>query len=191
MISYQFRPKMAMPKAPPSSSKDPRAVELGEWLMAKRLARGLKRPETVQLGLQYDPRAALTPDYLSKLEYGTRSLAAAALDVREAIREALGITRETWEKETGLATGETRPKTHAERRGWVLPEEEEPEIPEALQIAADKYGHGDNAPLAERRWLLELADLDFREEPETPEDWLAIYSRLSKLINPKGNNQDN
>lgn len=185
MISYQFRPNTAMPKGATAPKKDPRAVELGEWLMSRRLAKGLKRPEAVQLGLQHDPRAALTPDYLSKLEYGTRSLASAALDVREAIREALGISREAWERETGLATGEPRPLTHAERRGWVLPEEEEPEIPEALQIAAEKYGHGENAPLAEREWLLELADLDFREEPETPEDWLAIYSRLSKLIKPK------
>lgn len=80
---------------------------------------------------------------------------------------------------------EETPKTHAERRGWELPEEEEPEIPETLLLAAQKYGHGENAPLSEKRWLLELADLDFREEPETPEDWLAIYSRLSKLINPK------
>ena len=75
--------------------------------------------------------------------------------------------------------------THAERRGWVLPEEEEPEIPEALLIAAQKYGHGEHAGLSERGWLLELADLDFREEPETPEDWLAIYSRLSRVIRPK------
>ena len=186
MISYQLRPKTVMPKGTASTKKDPRAVELGEWLMSQRLAKGLKRPEAVQIGLQHDPRAALTPDYLSKLEYGTRSLASAALDVREAIREALGISREAWERETGLATGEPRPLTDAERRGWVLPDEDQgPEIPEALRVAAEKYGHGDNAPLAERRWLEELADLDFREEPETPEDWLALYSRLSKMIDPK------
>lgn len=78
-----------------------------------------------------------------------------------------------------------QPLTDAERRGWQLPPEEEPEIPATLLEAAEMYGHGKNAPLAERRWLLELAGLDFREEPETPEDWLAIYARLSKLIDPK------
>lgn len=94
------------PKAVPPE-KDPRAVELGEWLMQERLSRGLKRPELVQLGLRHDPRAALTPDYLSKLEYGTRSLASASLDVREAIREGLGVSAAAWEAATGLATGET------------------------------------------------------------------------------------
>ncbi|GGO22016.1 helix-turn-helix domain-containing protein [Deinococcus humi] len=77
------------------------------------------------------------------------------------------------------------PLTDAERRGWTLPPEVEPEIPDMLLEAAQLYGHGKNAPLAERRWLLELSDLDFREEPESPEDWLAIYVRLSKLIDPK------
>lgn len=103
MISYQFPGKNTMPKPAP---KDARAVELGGWLMQQRLARGLKRPETVQLALQHDPRAALSPDYLSKLEYGTRNLAAAALDIREAIREALKISRPDWEAATGLATGD-------------------------------------------------------------------------------------
>ncbi|MDP9764910.1 LexA family protein [Deinococcus enclensis] len=47
---------------------------------------------------------ALSPDYLSKLEYGTRSLAAAALDIREALRSALNISRSDWTAATGLAT---------------------------------------------------------------------------------------
>lgn len=86
----------------------------------------------------------------------------------------------------GQVEGPARQLSHAQRRGWVIPDENpEPEIPGALQEAADMYGHGPNAPLAETRWLRELANLDFREEPETPEDWLAVYARLSKIIDPK------
>lgn len=114
----------------------------------------------------------------------------------DALRQALGISLDEWVSETGIqivteavvsdSDAKTRPLSHAERRGWVIPDEDpEPEIPGALQEAADMYGHGPNAPLAETRWLRELANLDFREEPETPEDWLAVYARLSKIIDPK------
>lgn len=123
------------------------------------------------------------PSYLSHMANGRVNWVES--DYFRPIATALGLkTHEIAELKPDLIVTE-RPLTDAERRGWVLPEEEEPEIPEALQIAAEKYGHGENAGLAEREWLLELADLDFREEPETPEDWLAIYSRLSKLIKPK------
>lgn len=126
------------------------------------------------------------PSYLSHMANGRINWVES--DYFRPIATALGLkTQEIAELKPDLILTE-RPLTDAERRGWVLPEEDaEPEIPPALQIAAEKYGHGDNAPLAERRWLVELADLDFREEPETPEDWLAIYSRLSKLIDPKAN----
>lgn len=141
--------------------------------------------------LKHDPRAKITTDHLAKIEYGIRSLASLNPDTREALRVALGISREEWEQDTGLLVPSPPSPTplpsltDAERRGWKLPPEEEPEIPAALREAAEMYGHGKNAPLAENRWLRELATLDFREEPETPEDWLAVYVRLSKLIDPK------
>ena len=173
--------------------KDPRAMELGTWLQDVRRQRGLTRPETIAEINKHDPRATISTDYLAKIEYGQRSLASTSTHVREALRRALNISREQWEQSTGLlipAEPDTAPPpqqpSHAQRRGWVIPDEDpEPEIPEALQEAADRYGHGPNAPLSEPRWLRELADLDFREEPETPEDWLAVYARLSKIINPK------
>lgn len=168
--------------------KDPRAVELGEWLQKWRRKRGLNRPETVAAMLKQDPRVKITTDHLAKIEYGNRSLASLGPDTREALRLTLAISAETWEEDTGLLTltpDVPPPLTDAERRGWTMPPEVEPEIPDTLLEAAKLYGHGKNAPLAERRWLLELAELDFREEPESPEDWLAIYVRLSKLIDPK------
>ena len=171
-----------------SAEPDPRAEAHGALIKERRLDLGLNRPAFVSQMQKHGQE--ITPDYLNKLERGTAALARASLEVREAIRAVLGYSPEKWQELTGLytPTPPPRPLTDAERRGWVLPEDDdEPEIPETLLIAAEKYGHGDNAPLAERRWLRELADLDFREEPETPEDWLAIYSRLAKLIDPKDN----
>ena len=46
----------------------------------------------------------ITPDYLNKLESGTRSLASASLEVREAMRTVLGVSRSEWEETTGLHT---------------------------------------------------------------------------------------
>ncbi|SMB89110.1 hypothetical protein [Deinococcus hopiensis] len=171
------------------------AQKHGAFIDERRADKGLKWPEVArQMELHYGVK--VTADYLSKIKRGHNPLAKATLPVREALRKVLGISLEEWHTETGLYTGTPveptapttplRPLTDAERRGWVLPEEEpEIEIPDALREAAEMYGHGKNAPLAEKRWLLELADLDFREEPETPEDWLALYVRLSKLIDPK------
>lgn len=130
-----------------------------------------------------------TVSELERAKYGPEDLTASRL---AALARGLNWTVAELEQATGLnlnlspAPPASRPLTDAERRGWTLPDEDQgPEIPEALRVAAEKYGHGENAPLAERRWLEELADLDFREEPETPEDWLALYSRLSKMIDPK------
>lgn len=64
----------------------------------------MNRPETVREALKHDPRAAISSDYLAKLEYGDRSLATASMDVREALRLALDVPRAAWESATGLAT---------------------------------------------------------------------------------------
>lgn len=77
-----------------------RATQIGRLVKEWRLDRGLNRPETVnemsKLGVD------TTPDYLNKLESGTRSLASASLEIREALRTVLGITRSEWEDKTGL-----------------------------------------------------------------------------------------
>ncbi|GGB64809.1 hypothetical protein GCM10008019_21190 [Deinococcus soli (ex Cha et al. 2016)] len=83
-------------------SKDPRAVELGQWLMDRRQHLGLKRPELVKRALEVRPDAPISPDYLGKLEYGARSLAAAHEGVREGLRVALELSPETWTHATGL-----------------------------------------------------------------------------------------
>lgn len=172
-----------------AASKPPPRTPKPEWAKAFKTRREKVVGSQEELAIQADVSQSL----ISQIERGVQHPTGVSVERFARLLTALQWTTEQFSEATGIeiSVPGPRPLTHAERRGWVLPEEEEPDIPEALQIAAQKYGHGDNAPLAERRWLLELADLDFREEPETPEDWLAIYSRLSKLINPKGNNQDN
>lgn len=83
-------------------TKDPRAVELGQWLMDRRQHLGLKRPELVKRALEAQPDAPISADYLSKLEYGARSLAAAHEGVREGLRFALELSPEAWTHATGL-----------------------------------------------------------------------------------------
>ncbi len=90
-----------MSKAP---EKDARAVELGTWLREYRTRLGLKRPDVISEIYKLDPRATITPDYLSKIEYGVRSLAKVSPDTREALRQALHIPIDVWTRETGLAT---------------------------------------------------------------------------------------
>lgn len=157
--------------------------DAGRLLKQRREERGLTQEQVVENTTV--PNAG----YLSNIESG--NINPARTKHFPSLAVFLSLSEEDIRSINPSAVFEAPPPrrlTDAERRGWVLPEDDdEPEIPETLLIAAQKYGHGDNAPFAERRWLRELSELDFREEPETPEDWLAIYSRLSKLIDPKDN----
>lgn len=175
---------------PPASEPKPDRAgrSLPQWAIDLKLRRVALGKSQEKVALDSGILNQTTVSELEGARYEIGNLTAARL---AGLARGLNWTVAELEHHLSLdfGLGESRPLTHAERRGWVLPDEdEEPEIPEALLLAAQKYGHGENAPLAERRWLLELADLDFREEPETPEDWLAIYSRLSKLIDPKAIN---
>lgn len=164
--------------------------KIQEWLIDLRDRQQMRQDEVDKKSR--DLGARISQSYLSQLERGIKPLASLGGERMDVLRRIYAVSPEEWVARTGIsiATPTTaptpQPPSHAERRGWVIPDEDpEPEIPEALQEAADRYGHGPNAPLSEPRWLRELADLDFREEPETPEDWLAVYARLSKIINPK------
>lgn len=105
---------------------------------------------------------------------------------RDAMFQDLNVFEDT-ERQT-ISNSEGGPRqTDAERRGWKMPEKEEsePEVPFALREAIAKYGHGDNIAFAEPRWTHTLLAVDFREEPETPEDWLAVFAKLRKIIDPR------
>jgi cyclic pyranopterin monophosphate synthase len=84
------------------TAPDERAKALGAWLTARRKALGLTRPEVVAAGLRQRPHAALSQNYLAKLEDGDLDVASAALEVREALRLGLDLSRDAWMAGTGL-----------------------------------------------------------------------------------------
>ena len=54
----------------------------------------------------------------------------------------------------------------------------------ALQEAVNHYG--ERFPkLREDRWQRWLSNTEFRDEPETAEDWLAVFLDFEKKINPR------
>lgn len=76
------------------------ANDLARLLKGWRTRKGLSRTEAVveleKLGVE------ISYGYLNKLESGARSLASASIEIREGIRQMLGIPKEEWEAETGL-----------------------------------------------------------------------------------------
>jgi SOS-response transcriptional repressor LexA len=85
-----------------SEDGEARARELGLKLTEHRRRIGLNRPAFVREMRRHG--VEITPDYLGKLEYGTRSLAATSPEVREAIRAVLSLSHERWRAEFGLYT---------------------------------------------------------------------------------------
>ncbi len=172
---------------PDAVGKDARAKELGAWLTEWRRKRGLSRPETVAQALKHDPRASLSADYLAKLEYGVRSLASAAADNREALRLALNIGRETWEVETGLLVPARHAGDHAAEPSPPNPKATPAlaiQLSDTLRAFIDEYS-AKFKELLEPRWQRWLANTDFRDEPETPEDWLAVFLYFREKVNPR------
>lgn len=74
--------------------------KLGLLIKRWRIKHGLSRVEAVDainnLGVD------ISYGYLNKLESGNRSLSSASVNIREAIRQVLGISRDEWRDATGL-----------------------------------------------------------------------------------------
>jgi transcriptional regulator with XRE-family HTH domain len=58
------------------------------------------------------------------------------------------------------------------------------ELSATLQAFIDKYATTFKE-LLEPRWQRWLANTDFRDEPETPEDWLAVFMYFREKVNPR------
>lgn len=97
-----------------------RAEEHGRLIRRKRLELGLKRPAFAD---EVEKRGQkMTPDYLNKLEAGTRHLSNASPELRNAIREVLGFSRDQWEQKTGLYTpDQSRLEQRSQRRSNAVP----------------------------------------------------------------------
>lgn len=182
-----------------SGLEEGRAIELGRWLESWRLKRGLKRPEAVQRALQHNPHIRLSQDYLAKLEYGKRNLAKASPDLREALRFALRIPADIWERETGFSAQEVEvrkpdsddefdkptPRRFGASRRYSVPPAEPLPIEPALLQAAELYGDRPGATaLREYRWQRWLNDQKYQSKPETPEDWLVMFHKVKDSFDP-------
>lgn len=88
------------PRLAPGAWTVDRAREHGLLLRKWRRDKGLKRPEVLdelkKLGIE------MSYGYLAKLESGVRALAAASVEYREGLRQVYRLSREEWERETGL-----------------------------------------------------------------------------------------
>lgn len=93
-------PLVATGVRPTSAYRMDRARELGLLVKRWRTEMGLGRNEAIdelsKLGVD------ISYGYLNKLESGDRSLANAAVEIREGLRQLLRISREEWEEATGL-----------------------------------------------------------------------------------------
>ncbi|MFC6591705.1 hypothetical protein ACFP81_06545 [Deinococcus lacus] len=169
----------------PSKAVDNRAVELGEWLSGWRRQRGLNRPETVNEALKHVPHAKISPDYLSKLEYGTRSLASASPEVREGLRQALNIPAEVWEEETGLLVpAPTVPPSAFDPRTLFHPPAQRhrekrtlwPNLAAMIEEKQERYPQ-----LRETRWQQHLNQTRFAngKDPD-PDGWFEMYQAMRR-----------
>lgn len=186
------------PESKASDFDNARAIELGRILRMLRDETGLNRPEFVAQ-MAFYPQGEIKPDYLNKLESGTRSFARATLEVREAIRLVAGVTKEDWMDLTGLFVPEDAPEPTSPRNVQFIFDElkiersiksrkPKPEtqkrpdvpLPPGLQKLIDEYSH---------KWP-ELQDPDLQQGlaqmrrrgpgPETFEEWEEFFAATRK-----------
>jgi hypothetical protein len=141
--------------------------------------RGLKAPS---LALSVERQGQqISPDYIRKLTRGERELASMPLELREAVRRALRVASNDWEAATGLATAAD---IDPDPLALVAKQPTSLDLPDTLRGFIDEYGRKFKE-LLEPRWQRWLANTDFREEPETPEDWLAVFLYFREKVNPR------
>jgi SOS-response transcriptional repressor LexA len=161
-----------------------RARKLGKLVKRWRLERGLNRNEALtelnKLGVD------ISYGYLNKLESGDRSLASASIEIREGIRTMLGISREEWERETGLYTPPLEPTDTAGIH-----------IPGGLQlvpvVGAANGGRPHEYSIPVRRDLVRSATRAFQVEGSSMDDgtedgirdgdWVLVDTSMTDLEN--------
>jgi repressor LexA len=159
MTAAMFAPRAVFM---PTPDRDPRAVTLGRYIRAVRQKRGFNRPYVAREAWRLY-KVEITPDYLSKLESGTRSLAKASPEIREALRAMYGISVEQWFSDTQLHTSETVKVNNltadiASNRHEILPIESDENfiwVPVYSFVSASLDGtHGDDPAIVDYRRIL-------------------------------------
>lgn len=119
---------------------------------------------------------------IGAIERGDHSLGKVSQERITRLAQAYGMTNEQFADLTGISivsptrTGTASLTIRADTRDY--------EVSDSLQEAVDQFG-GRFPKLKEERWQRWLATTEFRDEPETPEDWLAVFLDFEKKINPR------
>ncbi|THF88431.1 helix-turn-helix transcriptional regulator [Deinococcus sp. KSM4-11] len=172
---------MATNDAERLSSEFERAVKHGRLIRERRLDLGLKRPAFVSEVAKHGQD--MSPDYLNKIEAGTRALANASPELREAIRAVLGYSREQWQELTGLyspsPTAPATTYTGGSPIPPVVPHRDLPiEIPRELQEVIDQYGETYpelHTPTMQRILIAPRNYGGPANGPQTAEQWFEYF----------------
>jgi len=148
------------------------AREAGKFIREKLRAKGWQVQQLAERTTVSDP------DYLSNMLSG-RVNVAKSRHLKSIARE-LGLTPSEIEHlNPNLVINLTAmDDAHPARETETL--EVAPALQEAVELFSPRFPE-----IGEERWLRFLMDTDFREEPETPEDWLSVFLALRKHINPQ------
>jgi transcriptional regulator with XRE-family HTH domain len=116
------------------------------------------------------------------IERGDHSLSKVSQERITRLAQAYGMTNEQFADLTGISIV----SPVRARSGKAAEIEKNPafELSATLQAFIDKYAKTFKE-LLEPRWQRWLANTDFRDEPETPEDWLAVFMYFREKVNPR------
>lgn len=117
------------------------------------------------------------------IERGDHSLSKVSQERITRIAQAYGMTNEQFADLTGISivSPVTVRLTHT-ATAYTGPAPFQ--LFDTLQAFIDKYAQTFKE-LLEPRWQRWLANTDFRDEPESPEDWLAVFLYFKEKVNPR------
>lgn len=116
------------------------------------------------------------------IERGDHSLAKVSQERITRLAQAYGMTNEQFADLTGISI--VSPVRARPEHTAIASTTATLELSDTLRAFIDKYSQTFKE-LLEPRWQRWLANTDFRDEPETPEDWLAVFMYFKEKVNPR------
>jgi transcriptional regulator with XRE-family HTH domain len=168
----------------PTDSLTPQ--EAGALIRQRRLERGLTQDQLVE-------RTGLSSQsYLSALEKGRYHIGksdhfpAVARELRLSEEDIRLINPSAVFATPSISDEEVEIDYSASARGWKVPKQVPPPIPDALLDAVALYGDNTEfAGIKEYRWQRWMTDSPHKKRPSTPEEWLGFYLSVKDRFNPK------
>lgn len=116
------------------------------------------------------------------IERGDHSLNKVSQERITRLAQAYGMSNEQFADLTGISIvspvrDRSDTATKSEKSSTI-------QLSDTLRAFIDEYS-AKFKELLEPRWQRWLANTDFRDEPETPEDWLAVFLYFREKVNPR------